>query len=98
MIGISPATPLPLASWVQNSMRKTFTDCYLSPFPGFKGGSWGFALNGDDVRGERLVDEQEGLCSRNQRSQGRLAIYYLGWDSLEVHPLLISFQVSCRFS
>ena len=69
-------------------MRKTFTDCYLSPFPGFKGGSWGFAVNGDDARGERLEDELEGLCYTKQRSQGRLALYYLGWESLEVRHLL----------
>lgn len=60
------------------SMHKTYTDCYQ--MQGFVGGDWGYAVNTNSTRGGD-VDLAEGRLEGEQR---RLAIYFLGWESVEV--------------
>ena len=67
----------------EQSMHKTFTDCYLAPGGGFIGGGWGYALNSNDSDGEevRVVIGAEEMLVENKRM---LAYYILGWESIEV--------------
>ncbi|KAJ4180903.1 hypothetical protein NW755_011438 [Fusarium falciforme] len=61
------------------SMHKTYTDCYQ--MQGFVGGDWGYAVNTNSTGGGD-VDLAEGRLEGEQR---RLAIYFLGWESVELH-------------
>ena len=63
---------------LETSMHKTYTDCYQ--MQGFVGGDWGYAVNTNSTGGGD-VDLVEG---RLQGEQRRLAIYFLGWESVEV--------------
>ena len=78
IIKLSPAAPLQSLD-LKQSMHKTYTDCYSAE--GFSGGNWAYAVNSNDVDellseavDERLIPEGEG----------RLAVYPLGWESVEV--------------
>ncbi|KAJ4320200.1 hypothetical protein N0V84_005985 [Fusarium piperis] len=64
---------------LETSMHKTYTDCYK--MQGFVGGDWGYAVNTNSTRGAE-VDLVQGRLEREQR---RLAIYFLGWESIELH-------------
>ncbi|KAJ3523641.1 hypothetical protein NM208_g12376 [Fusarium decemcellulare] len=61
----------------RNSMHKTYTDCYR--MQGFVGGDWGYAVNTNHTGGENVTSE------RLDGRQRRLAIYLLGWESIELH-------------
>jgi hypothetical protein len=63
---------------LETSMHKTYTDCYQ--MQGFVGGDWGYAANTNSTGGGD-VDLAEGRLEGEQR---RLAIYFLGWESVEV--------------
>jgi hypothetical protein len=60
-------------------MHKTYTDCYSAK--GFSGGNWAYAVNSNDV--DELLSEavDERLIQEVER---RLAVYPLGWKSVEV--------------
>ncbi|KAM5374372.1 hypothetical protein ACJZ2D_006545 [Fusarium nematophilum] len=64
---------------LSHSMHKTYTDCYR--MQGFTGGDWGYAVNTNSIGGESI-----GVAgSRLDSQQRRLAIYLLGWESIELH-------------
>ncbi|KAK2137951.1 hypothetical protein NOF04DRAFT_1392191 [Fusarium oxysporum II5] len=74
----APIRELPLS----HSMRKTYTDCYR--MQGFTGGNWGYTLNTNLVGGERdVLPGSRG--SRLESKDRKLAIYLLGWESIELH-------------
>jgi hypothetical protein len=60
-------------------MHKTYTDCYFAE--GFSGGNWAYAVNSNDV--DELLSEavDEKVIPEGK---GRLAVYPLGWESVEV--------------
>ena len=63
-------------------MHKTFTDTYFAP--GFTGGGWGYAINGNDANGEEISavsNDEPTILDENER---RLAYYCLGWETIEV--------------
>jgi hypothetical protein len=60
-------------------MHKTFTDCYMAE--GFTGGSWAYALNSNDAKGDIVDSSDLEVMAEDKR---RLAFYPLGWKSLEV--------------
>ncbi|KAJ9603264.1 hypothetical protein H2200_012042 [Cladophialophora chaetospira] len=70
------------------SMEKTFTDCYFAE--GFKGGAWAYAVNTNDTDGT-IVTDAEGMEGEVEEvellklEERRLACYYLGWESVELH-------------
>jgi hypothetical protein len=68
---------------LEQSMHKTFTDCYLAK--GFIDGGWGYALNSNDADGEDLSVEENVLDEKDRR----LAYYPLGWNSLEASDSLV---------
>jgi len=76
-INLTPNGPR-LESDFENSMHKTFTDCFLAE--GFTDGGWSYALNSNDSDGVELSAEEVVL----EEKERRLAYYPLGWDSLEV--------------
>ncbi|RFU31630.1 hypothetical protein B7463_g4721, partial [Scytalidium lignicola] len=61
-------------------MHKTFTDTYR--MQGFTGGNWTYAINTNDTNGVPLDLAKEHLVPEQER---RLACYYLGWESIELH-------------
>lgn len=62
------------------STHKTYTDCYR--MRGFLGGDWGYSLDTNEVNGRALTGaEHRPSLEQDQR---RLAIYFLGWESIEV--------------
>ncbi|RSL69358.1 hypothetical protein CEP53_002244 [Fusarium sp. AF-6] len=64
---------------LKTSMHKTFTDCYQ--MQGFVGGDWGYAANTNSTGGGDV-----GLVQgRLQDEHRRLAIYFFGWESVELH-------------
>jgi hypothetical protein len=63
-------------------MHKTFTDCYFAP--GFTGGSWSYALNSNDAGGVTVNASAATDLKTLDEKERRLAIYPLGWESLEV--------------
>lgn len=65
-------------------MHKTYLDAYQ--FLGFKGGFWAYAMNTNDIRGVPLKLDGEVTVPEGQR---RLAIYPLGWESMEVCDTLL---------
>ncbi|KAF5720111.1 Zn(2)-C6 fungal-type DNA-binding domain-containing protein [Fusarium mundagurra] len=74
----APISKLPLS----HSMHKTYSDCYR--MQGFVGGDWGYAMNTNVVGGER--DVSPGCRgSRLEPKDRKLAIYFLGWESSELH-------------
>ncbi|ENH65716.1 hypothetical protein FOC1_g10001689 [Fusarium oxysporum f. sp. cubense race 1] len=60
----------------------TYTDCYR--MQGFTGGDWGYTLNTNLVGGERDV-LPGSWGSRLESKDRKLAIYLLGWESIELH-------------
>ncbi|KAI9170645.1 hypothetical protein HJFPF1_00115 [Paramyrothecium foliicola] len=66
---------------LSQSMHKTFTDCYRQQ--GFAGGGWGYAVNTNLVEGESNVFP--GCQGTRRVEEQMLAIYLLGWESIELH-------------
>lgn len=75
-IRLSPEAPLSDPA-LRTSMHKTYTDCYK--MQGFVGGQWAYSLNANQPDGIALSDSKI-LDSDNRR----LALYFLGWESIEV--------------
>lgn len=59
-------------------MHKTYTDCYK--MQGFVGGQWAYSLNSNHPDGVALSDITTTLAQDDRR----LALYFLGWESIEV--------------
>lgn len=78
IIKLSPAAPLQ-SSDLKQSMHKTYTDCYFAE--GFSGGNWAYAVNSNDVD-EILSEAVDDKVI--PEGEGRLAVYPLGWESVEV--------------
>ena len=83
----APIRELPLS----NSMHKTFTDCYM--MQGFVGGNWGYASNTNSAEGESSVLSVSQGSHFDPRDR-KLAIYLLGWESIEVCYLAGSVLVT----
>lgn len=79
IIKLSPAAPLQ-SSDLKQSMHKTYTDCYFAE--GFSGGNWAYAVNSNDVD-EILSEAVDDKVI--PEGEGRLAVYPLGWESVEHH-------------
>jgi hypothetical protein len=58
-------------------MHKTYTDCYK--MQGFLGGQWAYSLKANHPNGVALSDRN--VLESDDR---RLALYFLGWESIEV--------------
>lgn len=81
IINLSPSAPRSNTDF-QQSMHKTYTDCYR--MRGFVGGNWAYAINTNDTSGTVLTD---GTGNRQlSEIERKLACYYLGWQSVEVCP------------
>ncbi|KAL7934751.1 hypothetical protein V8C35DRAFT_301748 [Trichoderma chlorosporum] len=65
---------------LQKSMHKTFTDTYQ--ILGFTGGHWSYAINTNETTGVPCSSSAPKIV---QKSNRRLGVYYLGWDSIELH-------------
>jgi hypothetical protein len=63
---------------LEDSMHKTFTDCYFAD--GFTGGGWNYAVNSNDADGEASSTDQNWLPEKDRR----LAYYLIGWNGLAV--------------
>jgi hypothetical protein len=74
---LAPDAPLTDAAF-RTSMHKTYTDCYR--MQGFVGGDWSYTLNTNATGGNIMDRSRERL----EKEQQRLAVYYLGWESIEV--------------
>lgn len=59
-------------------MHKTYTDVF--GMRGFVGGQWSYCLNTNDSTGMPLHSEERTLPPAKRR----LAVYPLGWESVEV--------------
>lgn len=60
-------------------MHKTYSDTYQ--IPGFTGGYWAYALNSNETAGVPCSSPAPETIPKSNR---RLGVYYLGWDSIEV--------------
>ena len=76
-MGLSADAPMSDKSF-RASTHKTYTDCYR--MQGFVGGGWGYSLHTNATTGRALGLGGEEL----KEDQRRLAIYLLGWESVEV--------------
>ncbi|KAL7803300.1 hypothetical protein V8C44DRAFT_344575 [Trichoderma aethiopicum] len=65
---------------LQVSMHKTYSDTYQ--IQGFTGGYWAYATNTNETAGVPCSAPKQETVPKSQR---RLAVYYLGWDSIELH-------------
>ncbi|KAM0263919.1 hypothetical protein ACHAQJ_000954 [Trichoderma viride] len=65
---------------LQRSMHKTYADTYQ--IQGFTGGYWAYAMNTNETAGVPCSAPAEETVPKAHR---RLAVYYLGWDSIELH-------------
>ncbi|KAL7906559.1 hypothetical protein GGI35DRAFT_111286 [Trichoderma velutinum] len=63
---------------LQKSMHKTYSDTYQ--IPGFTGGYWAYATNTNETAGVPCSSPAPERISAR-----RLGVYYLGWDSIELH-------------
>ncbi|KAH8797349.1 hypothetical protein F5884DRAFT_815097 [Xylogone sp. PMI_703] len=80
VINLSASAPLQDQD-LQRSMHKTYTDTYH--ILGFTGGNWAYARNTNDTSGVPLNStKKERIVPKEER---RLACYYLGWESAELH-------------
>ncbi|KAH8634235.1 hypothetical protein IG631_09635 [Alternaria alternata] len=84
-IGLAPNAPR-LSANFERSMDKTFTDCFLAPGGGMIDGTWDYAINTNDPAGEEVVVGKEA-GSILEVGQRRVALYILGWQSIEVMSL-----------
>lgn len=75
-IRLSPEAPLSDPA-LCTSMHKTYTDCYK--MQGFVDGQWAYSLNSNHPDGVALSDRH--VLDFDDR---RLALYVLGWESIEV--------------
>ena len=82
IINLAPNAPR-FTNGFEQSMHKTFTDCYLAPGGGLTGGGWGYALNSNDSDGEE-VRVANGTGKMLDEDKRMLAYYVLGWESIEV--------------
>ncbi|KAE8552186.1 hypothetical protein EYB25_006080 [Talaromyces marneffei] len=78
-IRLSPNAPLTDPA-LRASLHKTYTDCYK--IQGFVGGQWTYCLNANQPEGVALSDGNPLLLNQDNR---RLALYFLGWESIELH-------------
>lgn len=62
-------------------MHKTYLDTYK--LLGFTGGDWAYAINTNETSGVPCSPSAEKVVSITER---RLAVYLLGWESIEVCP------------
>lgn len=83
IINLAPNAPR-FTNGFEQSMHKTFTDCYLAPGGGLTGGGWGYALNSNDSDGEE-VRVANGTGKMLDEDKRMLAYYVLGWESIEMH-------------
>ena len=60
-------------------MHKTYSDTYQ--IQGFTGGYWAYATNTNETAGVPYSTPTDETVPKSQR---RLAVYYLGWESIEV--------------
>ncbi|CAM1507488.1 Fc.00g071290.m01.CDS01 [Cosmosporella sp. VM-42] len=65
---------------LQKSMHKTYADTYQ--IRGFTGGYWAYATNSNHINGQPVSGLVEEEVAEGQR---RLAVYQLGWESIELH-------------
>ncbi|KAM6484802.1 hypothetical protein HDV62DRAFT_404587 [Trichoderma sp. SZMC 28011] len=65
---------------LQKSMHKTYSDTYQ--ILGFTGGYWAYALNSNETAGVPCSSPAPETIPKSHR---RLGVYYLGWDSIELH-------------
>ncbi|KAL7893356.1 hypothetical protein HDV63DRAFT_387812 [Trichoderma sp. SZMC 28014] len=65
---------------LQKSMHKTFVDTYQ--IQGFTGGYWAYATNTNETAGVSCLTPGEETVPKAHR---RLGVYYLGWESIELH-------------
>ncbi|PTB62712.1 hypothetical protein BBK36DRAFT_1128532 [Trichoderma citrinoviride] len=65
---------------LQASMHKTYSDTYQ--IQGFTGGYWAYATNTNETAGVPYSTPTDETVPKSQR---RLAVYYLGWESIELH-------------
>ncbi|KAL6694345.1 hypothetical protein J3F84DRAFT_376595 [Trichoderma pleuroticola] len=65
---------------LQKSMHKTYSDTYQ--IPGFTGGYWAYATNSNETAGVPCSSPVPETIPKPHR---RLGVYYLGWDSIELH-------------
>ncbi|KAL7947627.1 hypothetical protein V8C42DRAFT_290311 [Trichoderma barbatum] len=65
---------------LQKSMHKTFSDTYQ--IQGFTGGYWAYASNTNETAGAPCSNRAAEAIPKPHR---RLGVYYLGWDSIELH-------------
>ncbi|KAL6903302.1 hypothetical protein GGI43DRAFT_401679 [Trichoderma evansii] len=65
---------------LQKSMHKTYSDTYQ--IQGFTGGYWAYATNTNESVGVSCFGPDEETVAKANR---RLGVYYLGWDSIELH-------------
>ncbi|UKZ81547.1 hypothetical protein TrVFT333_009319 [Trichoderma virens FT-333] len=65
---------------LQKSMHKTYSDTYQ--IQGFTGGYWAYATNTNETAGVPCSSPAPETVPKSQR---RLGVYYLGWDSIELH-------------
>lgn len=75
-MALKPEAPLSDSS-LQDSVHKAYTDC--DRMQGFVAGGWGYAVNTDSVEGTPVEAEGKAVASSK-----RLAVYLLGWESIEV--------------
>jgi len=61
-------------------MHKTYTDCYK--MQRLVGGEWAYSPNANDPNGVALSD----ITNTLEQDERRLALYFLGWESIEVCP------------
>lgn len=80
---MSPDAPRGTES-LDQSLHKTFTDCYLAPSGGMEGGGWGYALNSNDAAGSEVeaIGIKEQMMDESKRM---LALYVIGWESTMVN-------------
>lgn len=76
LMALTPEAPLSDSS-LRDSVHKAYTDC--DRMQGFVAGGWGYAVNTDSTEGVSVQPE-----GGNSTSNKRLAVYLLGWESIEV--------------
>lgn len=86
-MALTPEAPLADSS-LQDSVHKAYTDC--DRMQGFVAGGWGYAVNTDSTEGVPVRSDEE-----NATSNKRLAVYLLGWESIEVRHSSESWEMTC---
>jgi hypothetical protein len=94
MCAFVPTTPFNSPDF-KKSTHKTFADCYL--MRGFVGGLWGYVLDGNDTNGVEINSSEISQSQPDDSptvtldllkdEERRLALYCLGWESIEVSAM-----------